>query len=169
MTRNAKLAKTDLRHANLAGDHLTEADLTETNLAHATLTGANLERANLAQADLSAADIRRANLTGADLTGATLRGARLDRVDLTEADLTGADLTDTDLGTALSLTGATLDRVRGLAGAPPDADGSTPQDVVLDGSGPEPAPPTLTEQHTFADLPFATDSATNAHPSNPHP
>jgi uncharacterized protein YjbI with pentapeptide repeats len=131
----ARLAQTDLRHADLTGADLREANLREADLRYAVLDGANLWHAVLQQASLQSAnfiraDLRQANvsraslmgallldakLDGANLYGSDLRGAQLQRTNLQQADLREANLEGADLSMA-SLRDAYLSSAK-MAGA----------------------------------------------------
>ena len=74
-----KMARADLKHANLTGSKLARVDLNEANLQIANICDANLNRANLRNANLSFA-----NLNGADLSQADIRGANFSNTDLSD-------------------------------------------------------------------------------------
>lgn len=135
-----RLARPDLREAELggallAGEDMTAADLRGARLAGARLVGANLAGARLGKADLSGADLSGANLSDADLReaelaetslrGATLVGAHMSDLDLRRTDLGGANLHRAELDgatlagkdlTSTNLYEVTLDQAT-LAGA----------------------------------------------------
>jgi hypothetical protein len=109
----ADLTDADLRHAVLSDTTLKQATLLRAKLQEANLFRAKLQGANLA-ANLAGAFLAYADLAGANLAGDNLTGAVLFRANLADANLTGADL-----GSALFLTQAQLDRACGKPRALP--------------------------------------------------
>jgi uncharacterized protein YjbI with pentapeptide repeats len=111
--QGADLYAANFYAANLQGADLRGAVLQWANLQGADLQVANLQGANLQEAILYEANLYAADLQGADLRGANLQGANLQEADLQGANLQGAQLADADvskeqLGSALSIEGATM-------------------------------------------------------------
>ena len=101
--KGAKLAGSDLRHADAVGAFLVKADLRKAKLQKANLIGAKLQKANLQFAKLQGANLQFANLQGADLRGVYLKGT----------PLWGAKIQGADFSLAKGLTEKQLDRACG--------------------------------------------------------
>lgn len=116
----AKIDKSTIfARANLDGAKVDKTTLTSANVAGATLASLDLGGTDFSGRDLSGIDFRSSNLTGANFTGAKMHGvslisAKLQEANLTDCDLTGANLLAADIngGRLLraNLSRANLDR-----------------------------------------------------------
>ena len=102
-----------------------KADLHEADMREVLLVQANLSGADLRGADLRGADLTEADLTDVDLRAADLRKATFYDADLAGAKLNGANLSGTDLGQAVGLIQAQINKAKGTI------DTNLPPDLVM--------------------------------------
>lgn len=82
---SARLQRTDMYQANLAGANCMKADFSDARMLEANLRGTILVEANLQRVDFDSADLTGADLRGADLT---------DAINLTEKQIRSAIVDD---------------------------------------------------------------------------
>lgn len=134
------LSRVDLRSIALRNAHLAGSQFRHANLARAVLDGVRLDHADLTAADLRRAYAERTRLTRANLTRAHLQGANLRDADLSHADLRGANLAEAVLdrtvlagaladGTTVWPTGIDAERRRELGVIEVDHGGSNHRQV----------------------------------------
>jgi len=109
-----RLARPDLKQADLAGVHLVGADLRGADLSHANLEGAIIGEADLAYAKLDAANFEHANLVRSNMANvsgsqANFTRAFMDSVNLTDARLVGCRFAGAALNQAIMIR-ANLER-----------------------------------------------------------
>lgn len=90
--KNAMLANSYLRDADLSYTDLRNADLRDANLTGACLTGSKLDEAKFSNADLTGAECRKASFRSVNLDLATLTKA-----DFSDSDFQGASLIDASM------------------------------------------------------------------------